>query len=156
LDHRAAARAGRQVEGARRDLAGSAAAKAMTVRQLLSHTAGSRATSSPTPAPTTTRSIYAAKYLGVYANSVGRSTVTQDSDGRIWMTNEPLGELAELIGEVERTELVHLEGDTLIPLEPKYAIHIPQVFTGDDGSGRSLRISASFRYHSRRDMPAYL
>ena len=48
--------------------------------------------------------------------------------------------VAELIGEVERTELVHLEGDTLIPLEPKYGIHIPQVFTGDDGSGRSLYI----------------
>jgi hypothetical protein len=52
----------------------------------------------------------------------------------------PLGALAELIGETERTELVHLEGDTLIPLEPKYGIHLPQVFTGDDGSGRALYI----------------
>jgi hypothetical protein len=56
------------------------------------------------------------------------------------MTDEPLGELAELLGEVERAELVHLEGDTLIPLEPEYGIHIPQVFTGDGGSGRSLYI----------------
>jgi hypothetical protein len=71
------------------------------------------------------------RYLGVYANSVGKSTVTQDCNGRIWMT-------AELIGEVEQTELVHLEGDTLIPLGPKYGIRIPQVFSGDDGSGRSL------------------
>ncbi len=90
--------------------------------------------------PTNPERIDAARYLGVYANAVGRSTVTQDSDGRIWITDEPLGEFAELIGEVERTELVHLEGDTLIPLEPEYGIHIPQVFTGDDGSGRSLYI----------------
>jgi hypothetical protein len=34
----------------------------------------------------------------------------------------------------------HLEGGTLIPLEPKYGIHIPQVFIGDDGSGRSFYI----------------
>src|SRR6202044_3533377 len=81
-----------------------------------------------------------ARSLGATANSVGKSPVTQAPDGRIWITDEPLGELAELLGEVERTELVHLEGDTLIPLEPKYGIHIPQVFTGDDGSGRSLYI----------------
>ena len=93
----------------------------------------------PVP-PANPERIDAAKYLGVYANSVGKATVTQDSDGRVWMTEEPLGELAELIGEVERTELVRLEGDTLIPVEAKYGIHIPQVFTGDDGSGRSLFI----------------
>ena len=52
----------------------------------------------------------------------------------------PLGELAELIGEVEKTELVHLENDTLIPATPKYGIYLPQVFIGDDGSGRSLYI----------------
>ena len=108
-------------------------------RHLLKELAGIDLPATPVP-PANPERIDAAKYLGVYANSVGRSTVTQDADGRIWMTDEPLGELAELIGEVERTELVHLEGDTLIPLEPKYGIHIPQVFTGDDGSGRSLYI----------------
>jgi hypothetical protein len=56
------------------------------------------------------------------------------------MTDTPLGELAELIGEVEKTELVHLENDTLIPATPKYGIYLPQVFVGDDGSGRSLYI----------------
>jgi CubicO group peptidase (beta-lactamase class C family) len=82
----------------------------------------------------------ASRYLGTYANSVVKSTITQDADGRIWQEDVPQGELAELIGETERTELVHLEGDTLIPLEPKYGIHLPQVFTGDDGSGRALYI----------------
>jgi hypothetical protein len=108
-------------------------------RHLLKELAGIDLPATPVP-PANPERINAARYLGVYANSVGQSTVTQDPDGRIWMTDEPLGELAELIGEVERTELVHLEGDTLIPLEPKYGIHIPQVFTGDDGSGRSLYI----------------
>jgi CubicO group peptidase (beta-lactamase class C family) len=108
-------------------------------RQMLKELADIDLPGTPVP-PANPERIDAARYLGTYAHSVGRSTITQDEDGRIWMTDEPLGELAELIGEVERTELVHLEGDTLIPLEPKYGIHIPQVFTGDDGSGRSLYI----------------
>ena len=84
--------------------------------------------------------IDATRFLGTYANSVGKSEITQDEDGRIWMTDTPLGELAALVGEVERTELVRLTDDTLIPLEPKYGLHLPQVFIGDDGSGRALFI----------------
>jgi hypothetical protein len=99
---------------------------------LLKEMAGIDLPATPVPSASPKR-IDAIRYLGVYANSVGKSTVTQDCNGRIWMT-------AELIGEVEQTELVHLEGDTLIPLEPKYEIRIPQVFSGDDGSGRSLYI----------------
>lgn len=98
---------------------------------LLKELAGIDLPATPVPSASPKR-IDAIRYLGVYANSVGKSTVTQDCNGRIWMT-------AELIGEVEQTELVHLEG-TLIPLEPKCGIRIPQVFSGDDGSGRSLYI----------------
>jgi CubicO group peptidase (beta-lactamase class C family) len=90
--------------------------------------------------PANPERIDAAKYLGTYANSMGKTEIAQDDDGRIWMTETPLGELAELIGEVEKTELVHLENDTLIPATPKYGIYLPQVFVGDDGSGRSLYI----------------
>jgi CubicO group peptidase (beta-lactamase class C family) len=93
----------------------------------------------PVPPPNPER-IDAAKYLGTYANSMGKTEIAQDDDGRIWMTETPLGELAELIGEVEKTELVHLENDTLIAATPKYGIYLPQVFMGDDGSGRSLYI----------------
>jgi len=93
----------------------------------------------PVP-PTNPEQIDAAKYLGTYANSMGKTEIAQDDDGRIWMTETPLGELAELIGEVEKTELVHLENDTLIAATPKYGIYLPQVFIGDDGSGRSLYI----------------
>jgi CubicO group peptidase (beta-lactamase class C family) len=82
----------------------------------------------------------ATRYVGTYANSMGKTEITQDDDGRVWMTDTPLGELAELIGEVEKTELVHLENDTLIPATPKYGIYLPQVFIGDDGRGRSLYI----------------
>jgi CubicO group peptidase (beta-lactamase class C family) len=93
----------------------------------------------PVP-PATPERTDAAKYLGTYANSIGKTEITQDDDGRIWMTDTPLGELAELIGEVEKTELVRLENDTLIAATPKYGIYLPQVFIGDDGSGRSLYI----------------
>ena len=106
---------------------------------LLKELAGIEIPAHPLP-PAEPRRIDASRYTGTYANSVGKSEVVQDSGGRIWMTDTPLGELAELVGEVERTELVHLEGDTLIPVEPKYGIHLPQVFLGDDGSGRALFI----------------
>ena len=95
--------------------------------------------STPVP-PVNPEKIDGAKYLGTYANSMGKTEITQDDEGRIWMTETPLGELAELIGEVERTELVRLENDTLIPSTPKYGVYIPQVFMGDDGNGRSLYI----------------
>jgi CubicO group peptidase (beta-lactamase class C family) len=93
----------------------------------------------PVP-PANPEKIDGTRYLGTYANSMGRTEITQDADGRIWMTETPLGDLAELIGEVEQTELVHLEHDTLIAATPKYGIYLPQVFTGDDGSGRFLYI----------------
>jgi CubicO group peptidase (beta-lactamase class C family) len=107
--------------------------------RLLSELAGVEIPAHPLP-PAEPQRIDASKYAGTYANSVGKSEVTQDEDGRIWMTDTPLGELAALVGAVERTELVYLEGDTLIPVEPKYGLHLPQVFMGDDGSGRSLFI----------------
>jgi CubicO group peptidase (beta-lactamase class C family) len=108
-------------------------------RHLLRELAGIDLPANPVP-PQNPARIDAARYLGTYANSVGKTEITQDPDGRVWMTETPLGELAELIGEVEKTELVHLEGDTLIPATPRYGIYLPQVFIGDDGSGRSLYI----------------
>jgi len=108
-------------------------------RHLLRELAGVDLPATPVP-PGTPRPVDATRYLGTYANSMGKTEITQDDDGRVWMTETPLGELAELIGEVEKTELVHLENDTLIPATPKLGIYLPQVFTGDDGSGRSLYI----------------
>jgi CubicO group peptidase (beta-lactamase class C family) len=108
-------------------------------RHLLKELAGIDLPATPVP-PANPERIDGTRYAGRYENSMGRTEITQDPDGRIWMTETPLGELAELIGEVERTELVHLEDDTLIPATPKYGIYLPQVFIGDDGSGRSLYI----------------
>lgn len=93
----------------------------------------------PAP-PASPRRVDASRYVGTYANEVSELTVSQDADGRIWMDQVPRGIIAELVENAERTELVHLEGDTLIGLESKYGIHLPQVFLGDDGSGRALYI----------------
>jgi CubicO group peptidase (beta-lactamase class C family) len=123
-------------------------------RHLLAELANVDIPQLPVP-PANPKRIDATRYAGTYENAVGRTTIEQDEDGRIWMTETPLGELAELVGQAERTELVPLAGDTaagdtapsdtaasdtLIPVEPRYGIHIPQVFTGDDGSGRALYI----------------
>jgi hypothetical protein len=113
-------------------------------RHLLRELAGVEIPAHPLPPTQPTAggpaSIDAARFVGTYANSVGKSEITQDSGGRIWMTDTPLGELAALVGAPERSELVYLTDDTLIPVEPKYGLHLPQVFVGDDGSGRALFI----------------
>ena len=106
---------------------------------LLRELAGVEIPAHPVP-PAEPDRIDAARFVGTYANSVGKSEITQGDDGRIWMTDTPLGELASLVGKVERTELVYLTDDTLIPVEPEYGLHLPQVFVGDDGSGRALFI----------------
>src|SRR3984957_6081479 len=55
-------------------------------RHLLKDVAGIGLSAAAVP-PATPERIDAARYLGVYATSVGKSTVTQDADGRIWMTD---------------------------------------------------------------------
>ena len=46
--------------------------------------------------------------------------------------------LRGLIADPERTELVHYEDDSLIPLKADRGMHIPHAFVGDDGQGRAL------------------
>jgi CubicO group peptidase (beta-lactamase class C family) len=106
---------------------------------LLRELAGVEMPGTPTP-PANPDRVDAARYAGTYANEISELTVSQDADGRIWMDLVPRGVIAELVENAERAELVHLEGDTLIMLESKYGIYLPQVFLGDDGSGRALYI----------------
>ncbi len=106
---------------------------------LLRELAGVELPAWPAP-PASPERVDASRYAGRYANEVSELTVSQDADGRIWMDQVPLGVIAELVDNAERTELVHLEGDTLVSLESKYGIHLPQVFIGDDGSGRALYV----------------
>lgn len=93
----------------------------------------------PTP-PAQPQHVDATRYLGTYACDVAQLTVSQDEDGRVWLEHLPKGALAELVGQVERDELVRLDGDTLIAVRSHHGIHQPHVFVGDDGSGRALYI----------------
>ena len=63
--------------------------------------------------------------------------VSQDADGRIWLEQVPKGAIAELVGQPERYELVHLSGDTFVTAKPDHGMHLPHVFVGDDGHGQS-------------------
>ncbi|MFJ8818680.1 serine hydrolase domain-containing protein [Amycolatopsis thermoflava] len=81
----------------------------------------------------------ARRYLGTYSSEVADLTVTQDDDGRLWLDQRPKGLLAEL-GEAERTELVRLDDDVLIPRTPTHGVHLPHVFVGDDGDGRAAYV----------------
>jgi len=65
-------------------------------------------------------------------------TVSQDDEGRIWLEQTPKGIFAELGEKPELQELVHYQGDSLIPAEPEHGMHMPHAFVGDDGEGHAL------------------
>ncbi|MGW5714616.1 serine hydrolase domain-containing protein [Amycolatopsis sp. NPDC003865] len=90
----------------------------------------------PVPDPAAPR-IDATRYVGEYSSSVADITVSQDEDGRIWVERVPKGIFAEL-AKPEKTELVAMNGDTLILREPMQGMYLPHAFVGDDGTGRAL------------------
>ncbi len=90
----------------------------------------------PVPDPAAPR-FDASRYVGEYSSSVADIVVSQDDDGRVWVERIPKGIFAEL-AKPEKTELVALNGDTLILAEPMQGMYIPHAFVGDDGTGRAL------------------
>ncbi len=81
--------------------------------------------------------IDATRYVGEYASSVADITVSQDDDGRVWVERVPKGIFADL-AEPDKSELVAMNGDTLILAEPMQGMYLPHAFVGDDGTGRAL------------------
>ncbi|MEU0790472.1 serine hydrolase domain-containing protein [Amycolatopsis sp. NPDC005961] len=81
--------------------------------------------------------IDATRYVGEYSSSVADIVVSQDDDGRVWVERVPKGIFAEL-AKPEKTELVAMNGDTLILAEPMQGMYLPHAFVGDDGTGRAL------------------
>ena len=53
--------------------------------------------------------------MGTYSTQVVDMVVSQEADGRIWLDQIPKGIFAEMGEQPERNELVHYEGDSLIP-----------------------------------------
>ncbi|MBE8523929.1 beta-lactamase family protein [Amycolatopsis sp. H6(2020)] len=90
----------------------------------------------PVPDPAAPR-VDASRYVGEYSSSVADIVVSQDDDGRVWVERIPKGVLAEL-AKPDKTELVALNGDTLILAEPMQGMYVPHAFVGDDGTGRAL------------------
>jgi len=107
--------------------------------KLLRELAGVEMPALPTP-PAEPAAFDPERSLGTYASEVAELTVSRDEDGRVWLEQRPKGVIAELVGHVERNELVHLAGDTLIPATPSHGIYPPCAFVGDDGTGHSLYI----------------
>ncbi|HEY7173943.1 MAG TPA: serine hydrolase domain-containing protein [Micromonosporaceae bacterium] len=107
--------------------------------RLLRELAGVTLPPLPKP-PAEPERVDATRYVGTYSCDVADFVVSQDDDGRVWLEQVPKGILAEIGGEPERSELVHVEGDTFIPLEAQHGVHLPQIFLGDDGHGRAQYI----------------
>ncbi len=118
--------------------------------RVLRELAGVEMPAMPKP-PAEPAAVDVSRFLGTYASEVGELTVTRDGEGRLWLEQAPKGILAEIGGQVERSELVHFDGDTFIPLEPRHGLHMPQAFVGDDGTGHTLYIHSG---RATRRVPA--
>jgi len=110
---------------------------ARVYRHLLRELAGVELPPMPVP-PAEPARVDAGRYLGTYSCDVADMTVTQDQDGRLWVEQVPKGVIAQMGAQPERHELVRLDGDTFVTAEPEHGVHMPHVFVGDDGAGRSL------------------
>ncbi|WP_062437308.1 serine hydrolase domain-containing protein [Herbidospora daliensis] len=126
-------------------------AYADVVGALLERLAGVTLPPRPTP-PATPEPIDPAPYLGVYADTIYDITVSQDADGAIWLERVPKDVIAEIGEKPLRTRLVHLEGDSLIALEPIHGVHPVFAFVGRDESGRAKHIHYG-RVVSRKGTP---
>ncbi|KAA2261445.1 beta-lactamase family protein [Solihabitans fulvus] len=80
----------------------------------------------------------APRYVGEYSSSVADIVVSQDDDGRLWLDRTPKGVLLAAGAPADRTELLALDGDTLIAAKPVQGLHLHHAFVGDDGHGRAL------------------
>jgi CubicO group peptidase (beta-lactamase class C family) len=109
-------------------------------RDISGHVFGELAgmTVAPLPEPPATpQTIDAGRYVGTYSTQVLDMVVSQDDDGRIWLDQIPMGIFIELGGQPEHNELVHYEGDSLIPVTADRGMYIPHAFVGDDGQGHA-------------------
>ncbi|WIX90228.1 serine hydrolase domain-containing protein [Amycolatopsis sp. DG1A-15b] len=106
------------------------------VAHVLRELTGIELAAPPVPDPAAPR-VDASRYVGEYSSSVADIVVSQDDDGRVWVERVPKGIFAEL-ARPEKTELVAMNGDTLILAEPMQGMYVPHAFVGDDGTGRAL------------------
>lgn len=108
------------------------------VGHVLADLAGVRLAEPPTP-PADPQPVDATAYVGTYSCDVADLTVTQDPDGRMWLDETPRGIAVEFGDVPTRTELVRLEGDTLIAREADRGMHRVYAFLGaEDGPAAYL------------------
>jgi len=104
--------------------------------RVLRELAGVDIGSLPVP-PATPARVDAGRFTGTYRTQQLELVVTQDVDGRIWLDERPTGGDGD--GEpTERLELVQLRGDTFLPVQTQFGVHLPHAFVGDDGHGNAL------------------
>ena len=77
------------------------------------------------------------RYLGVYSSPAADTTISQNGDGRIWLTAEPKGLFAELGTPSSPIEIVRLRGDEFLHAEAQQGEHRRVSFLGDDGQGHA-------------------
>ncbi|KAA9151029.1 beta-lactamase family protein [Microbacterium lushaniae] len=106
------------------------------VKTIVTDVAGVELPGFPT-VPTEEVAVDAAPLVGFYSNSTFDMTVSVDDDGRIWLDSTPKGIAAEMGEEPEHVQLVGLDADSLIAVEPTMKeMHVVYAFLGEDRDGR--------------------
>jgi Beta-lactamase len=118
------------------------------VAHLLRELADTDLPSLPLP-PADPRPVDASRYVGTYSSRVFDNVITQDADGRVWARCVPKDLAAEMGMQTTTSELVALDGDTLIAKEPESGFHQPYAFVGGAPGG-----PAQFLHTGRADRRA--
>ena len=89
-----------------------------------------------------TTSFDASRYLGTYRSAAADTHVTQDDEGRVWVSHDLQGIFAELGATPRPIELAHWRDDTVLALGTDQVTMPQYSFTGDDGTGRALYMNS--------------
>jgi CubicO group peptidase (beta-lactamase class C family) len=102
----------------------------------------------PVP-PAEPPALEADRYVGTYASSSVRLTVSEADDGTVWLDVVPTDDLSKQLGEEpQRWELVGYDQDTLITRERDSGIHRLFAFLDADTTGRAAYLHTG-RAHVR-------
>ena len=104
--------------------------------------------------PSQPKTVDPSRYVGTYLSRVVKIVVSQDEQGRIWSDMRPREESPDPDAAGQRSELVALAPDVLIPVQAMQGLHIPHAFVGEgpDGAARWLHVGRAL---PRENQPSH-
>lgn len=104
------------------------------VDELLRELAGEGLPDWPAP-PTDAPPVDAARYLGIYDNTIVEMEFSEDDEGRLWLEQRPKEMMLELGEHPSREEVIGFGDDSLIMRNEQSGMHIVFAFLSPDADG---------------------